>query len=50
VGQSFLDIHLPSPDFDKAAGIGQPLTIPLPESLLYIGRIRLLAFGWAQDR
>lgn len=50
VGQPFLDINLPAPDFDKAAGIGQPLTVPLTESPLYVRGLCLLAFGLAQDR
>ncbi len=48
--QAFFNINLPATDFDKAAGIGQPLTIPLSESPLYVGRLCLLASGLAQDR
>jgi hypothetical protein len=43
--QTFLHINSPAPNFDKAASIGHPLTIPLPKGPLEIGRFNVFASG-----
>jgi hypothetical protein len=47
--QTFFDINLPAPNFDKALSIGHPLTISLPKGPLEIGWFNLLAFGVAEN-
>ena len=48
-GDSFLDIDLPPPDTNKAAGVGHPLTVSLSEGPLQIGRLDAFAFGGAEN-
>jgi hypothetical protein len=48
--QPFLDVDLPAPDFDKAAGVGHPLTVSLPEGPLEIGRFNPIASGVSKNR
>jgi hypothetical protein len=48
--QPLLDVNLPTPDFDKAARIGHPLTVSLSERPLEIGRFNPLASGIPENR
>jgi hypothetical protein len=48
--QTFLDINPPASDFDKAAGVGQSLTVALSESPLQVGRLDACASGISKNR
>ena len=48
--QALLDVKLPAPDFDEAAGIGHPLTVSLPKGTLEIGRVNPFASSVSKNR
>ena len=48
-GESFFHINPPTPDTDKAARVGHPLTVSLSEGPIQIGRFNLFASGGAEN-
>jgi len=47
--QRLLDVDLPAPDSNEAAGIGHPLAVPLSKGALQIGWFNLLASGVSEN-
>jgi len=48
--QPLLEVDLPAPNFDKAARVGHPLTVSLPERAMEIGRFDPLTSGVPENR